>query len=101
MDLLALVAHEVGHAVAEPADEALRYALGEELAAEVAANAVAFRWGFGPEIRRKFRRHREIASEGPLPGQAVDIPGVGRFVMRPDFRLAPLGRQGGGGSHGR
>ena len=66
-NLIASVAHELGHACTRYEDLERRGACSDEWRSELAADWYAYRWGFGREIARD-RKSRVWLHHGPAPG---------------------------------
>jgi hypothetical protein len=82
-DLLALVAHECGHAATRQEDLDRRRAPEDEWSSEAAAAWYVYRWGFGAARRRYLRRHPEDRMHhGPDRGGWVEIYGRRYSVSR-------------------
>jgi hypothetical protein len=67
--LVALVAHECGHAVARMRDFHVRDGLDAEWANEACADRLAFRWGFEREIRAETPPPGASATTAPCPAK--------------------------------
>ena len=70
--LVAVLVHELGHAVSTPDDKSVRSRLGEEWGDELAADHHAAKWGFGRVIS-SLRSGRCVAHHGPVPGEEVVV----------------------------
>lgn len=104
--LLATIAHELGHAAATQDDfERRDHVLGDsEWASESCADYYAYRWGFGRQVR-KTNQTRDLGHHGGLPGDIIEIgnPLDGTFrrykVTRHFYyRLLEPAESGGGSS---
>ena len=72
--LLAVIAHELGHACSTREDISRRAAPFDEWGSEAAADWYAYRWGFGRYIGAG-RKSRSLGHHGPGPGKTVDWSG--------------------------
>jgi hypothetical protein len=82
--LIALLAHECGHAVTRARDFDARRRYGdEEWASEMCADMYAFRWGFESQVRAQ-APFRKIAHHAALPGQTI---WDGDYAFRVDRRF--------------
>jgi len=81
--LVALIAHECGHAVTRAGEFEKREGRGgdSEWASELCADRHAFRWGFERETRAN-ARHRSFAHHAVLPGEMIWLKGVAFTVDR-------------------
>jgi len=68
--LVALVAHECGHAVTRAREFDQRSGLIDEWASELCADRHAFRWGFEREVRAD-APHRFFGHHAALPGELI------------------------------
>jgi hypothetical protein len=88
-DMVAVVAHELGHVATTRDDFDRRDGLDGEWASESCADYYAYRWGFARAIRRH-QRSRNLGHHGTLPGGIITIDGIGTFKMTRNFHLHPV-----------
>ncbi|MFN0056938.1 MAG: hypothetical protein ACKVX7_00645, partial [Planctomycetota bacterium] len=81
--LIAVVAHELGHACSRFEDLDSRGLICDEWKSELAADRYAYRWGFSAEIIAH-RPNRDARHHFYGPGESVVIEGV-RFEVTSDF----------------
>ena len=90
-DVVAVAAHELGHAATTEDDMIRRQAPDEEWASELAADYYAYKWGFGRAIAKQ-RPRRYIGHHAAGPGQRIGMTSAQgehwwrisrRFVMHP------------------
>jgi hypothetical protein len=94
VNLIALVAHECGHAVARLREFTARdTGLFAEWANEACADRLAFRWGFEAEIRADAPTRR-LSHHGVLPGEVVCV-GDKAFRLDRHFCIRPCPRRDG------
>jgi hypothetical protein len=87
LDLVAIVAHELGHAATTEDDLYERSALPPEWASECCADFYAYRWGFGPELRAA-RPYASAGHHGPGPDEEFTCESDGvvdRYRVTADF----------------
>ena len=81
--LVAIVAHECGHAATRERDFQKRDGYSGEWASELCADFYAFKWGFEAELRKAFTR-RPLNHYCGFPGETLEV-GHGDDVQR--FRV--------------
>ncbi|MCC7542328.1 MAG: hypothetical protein IT379_39285 [Deltaproteobacteria bacterium] len=72
--MVAVVAHECGHAVTRESEFTKRDGISSEWASELCADYHAFRWGFEKEIRAH-APFRSLAHHACLPGETISEAG--------------------------
>jgi len=83
---IAVVAHELGHAATTMMDFCKRDVLDEGWTSEICADYYAYKWGFGRQIRAH-QRCRVFDHNPLLPGDIVEIEGIGRFTLTRAFYI--------------
>ncbi|MBU1698620.1 MAG: hypothetical protein KJ970_04885 [Candidatus Eisenbacteria bacterium] len=79
--LVALIAHECGHAVTREHEFNKRDGHDSEWSSELCADRHAFRWGFEREMR-VFAQHRDFGHHAVLPGEIIWQEGIAFKVDR-------------------
>ena len=95
LDLVAIVAHELGHAATTGDDLDERSALSAEWASECCADFYAHRWGFGPELRAA-RADASADHHGPGPNMEFTFETDGvvdRYRVTADFGVEFVQRE--------
>jgi hypothetical protein len=97
--VVALVAHELGHAVATDDDVEQRATIDSEWAEEMTADYYAHKWGFGAAIEAS-RRERCWLHHGPAPSSEFEVnledpARVLRYRVTRDFRFELVSTQEG------
>jgi len=89
--LLAVLAHELGHAATNEDDLNTRFEeIGNsEWASEGCADYYAYRWGFGREIRRH-SPERDFGHHGGLPGEIINPFNKTWFRVTRNFHYHPV-----------
>ena len=88
--LVAVIAHELGHACTSQADFDRRAGHRDEWTFEMCADNYAHKWGFGEEIERH-RHERVFSHHGPAPNSEFTESGLDgvwyRFRVTPNFTV--------------
>lgn len=87
--LIATIAHELGHVATREEDFWKRDGVDAEWASEACADYYAYKWGFGRQIRADYKANPNLAHR-LLPGEIIEIEGIGAFKMTRHFYLRPL-----------
>ena len=91
--LVAIIAHELGHAMTRESEFYKRSSVNSEWAIELCADRYAFRWGFERHIR-VHAPFRLFAHHAGLPGQKIFV-GDQAFKVDRNFFLRPDSSPGG------
>lgn len=93
-DLLAVVAHELGHACTTAEDMAKRKVAGRDWAIELSADSYVLKWGLGQSLDQ-IRPYRNAQHHGPAPGATVRLNGCQyRLTRQLLFRRLREGKDG-------
>ena len=93
-DLIAIIAHECGHAITREREFEKRDGVSSEWASELCADFHAFRWGFEKQIRAHAHQ-RSVAHHCVLPGEVISMEsslGSQSWKVDRNFYLRPLRR---------
>ena len=71
-NLPSTLAHELGHAATRQEDLYRRGPISDEWKSELSANWYAYKWGFGRQIARLWKKSWDLLHHGPPPGSTFE-----------------------------